>query len=72
LTATGDRQAEPGAAPGDERYIPKAWSSNEAAGKSGVFNLGEGGYTSAYAPDAAGSYTVTVTFRKQKWTGGVW
>ncbi|MFF2886264.1 S-layer homology domain-containing protein, partial [Paenibacillus sp. NPDC057967] len=72
LTAEGDRQSEDGAFVGDERYVPVGWSSTEN-GKTGTFTKDNNGkYTTAYTPSAAGSYTVTATFQKQKWDGTTW
>ncbi|WP_244209097.1 S-layer homology domain-containing protein [Paenibacillus ferrarius] len=71
LTASGDRQSEPGAMNGDERYVPTSWSSTES-GKSGTFTLSGGSYSSTYATTAQGSYTVTATFKKQTWNGSAW
>ena len=71
ITATGDRQTVAGAVYGEERYIPANWSSTET-GKSGTFALNGGSYTSTYTTATAGSYTITVTFRKQTWDGEEW
>lgn len=66
ITATGDNQD---IIPNnlDERYIPTDWTSSEA-GKSGVFALVGGDYTSDYTPASAGNHTVTVTFQKQQYS----
>lgn len=71
LTAIGDRQDEEGIYIEDERYIPVSWTSTET-GKSGTFSLLGNNYTSTYTTTAAGSYTITATFQKQKWDGTEW
>lgn len=71
ITAAGDRQNESGTLPGEERYNPVGWSSNEA-GKSGGFTVTEGVYSSSYATSAAGQYLIEVTFQKQHWDGTAW
>ncbi|WP_158630170.1 S-layer homology domain-containing protein [Cohnella sp. AR92] len=72
LTAEGDRQADDGTIAGDERYVPVSWRSTES-GKTGTFTKdGNGSYTASYKPSAAGDYTVTATFQKEKWNGTAW
>lgn len=71
ITASGDRQAASGSVIGDERYVPTAWTSNEA-GKNGTFTATGGTYTSSYTPSSAGNYTITATFQKQTWDGSMW
>ncbi|GBG06889.1 hypothetical protein PAT3040_01430 [Paenibacillus agaridevorans] len=71
ITAAGDRQNESGAQLGEERYYPALWSSTEA-GKSGVFTVTEGVYSSSYTTSTAGQYLVEVTFQKQIWDGTAW
>lgn len=72
IAASGDRQATvSGSVYGDERFIPSAWTSEEA-GKSGTFSLQADNYTSVYTTSSAGNYTITAEFVKQQWNGTEW
>ncbi|MDP4146872.1 MAG: SBBP repeat-containing protein, partial [Bacillota bacterium] len=71
ITAVGDRQSATGSVNNDERYIPTTWTSTET-GKSGTFTLNGTDYTSDYTPGAAGSYTITASYRLQYWDGTKW
>jgi hypothetical protein len=71
LTAIGDRQAETGAVPGDERYLPIGWTSTEPD-QSGTFTNRGGRSESVYTPSAAGTHQVTVDFALQRWDGTDW
>ncbi|TBL81384.1 S-layer homology domain-containing protein [Paenibacillus thalictri] len=71
LTAAGDRQTVAGRVYGDERYVPASWTSTES-GKTGVFSQNGNDYTSSYTPSSLGSYTVTVSFKKEMWNVTEW
>ncbi|OBR92074.1 N-acetylmuramoyl-L-alanine amidase LytC precursor [Clostridium ragsdalei P11] len=71
ITAVGDRQEASGSIVGDERYIPNTWTSTES-GKGGSFSFNGTSYNANYVTGTAGSYTITVNYKKQSWNGSSW
>ncbi|RMD04192.1 cell wall-binding repeat-containing protein [Clostridium autoethanogenum] len=71
ITAAGDRQEAAGSIVGDERYIPNTWTSTES-GKGGSFSFNGTSYNVNYVTGTAGSYTITVNYKKQSWNGSSW
>ena len=69
ITAVGDRQNAQGALTGEERFIPDSWSAN---GASGGFTLENGAYSASLLFDEAGEYTISVTYRLERYENGAW
>ena len=67
FTAVGDRQYASGNVVEDERYVPDSWSINP----SGTFPVG-GPYAASATINSTGTYTLTVTFRLERWDGSAW
>ncbi|WP_102378339.1 cadherin-like beta sandwich domain-containing protein [Raoultibacter timonensis] len=67
ITAQGDLQDATGAVVGDTRYLPKQASANPT-----ISFPASAPYTATMKITKAGSYTLSVTFEEQEWTGSAW